>query len=316
MNETNYRAALEQSAWRNLSHFGRFRLRGKDAATLLHHLTTNDIKRLKPETGCEAALISAKARVLDWLSIWRTGDGYIVLTSPNRRAMFAPHARKFILFRQDVQIEDVTESTHMYGLIGPQAQAVFGDKVLLPADNKIASAEPSLHVARSTRLPFEGWLMWSEQKDELTQFVNESGALLLDDETYNILRIEAGVPVAGLELTEDVNPWEAGLNELISLHKGCYNGQEIVARLNTYQKVKQKLLGLKLQTPLPMGTRADFKVEGRSAGFLTSSAHSPRFGPIGLGFVRTDWQTVGQEVQVVSPDREQTGIVSELPFTT
>jgi aminomethyltransferase len=163
-------------------------------------------------------------------------------------------------------------------------------------------------------LPGGGVLLWSEEKIASETAVAGSQIPILDDETYNVLRVEAGVPVAGLELTEEVNPWEARLDSLVSLHKGCYNGQEVVARLNTYQKVKQRLSGLKLQTPLPMGTRGELKVEGRAAGFLSSSALSPRFGPLGLAYVRTDYQAVGQDVQVLWNEQAQSGTVCELPF--
>src|SRR5438874_1079037 len=117
-----YSSAQNNAVWRNLSHFGRFRFAGADAATLLHHLTTNDIKSLKPGESCEAVLVNHKARVLDWLTILRQDDALLIITSPNRRALLRPHAEKFILFRQDVKIEDVTESAAMWGLFGPRAE--------------------------------------------------------------------------------------------------------------------------------------------------------------------------------------------------
>ncbi len=211
MNQQIYNDARENWAWRDLSHFGQFRLSGADAATLLHHLTTNDIKGLKPGAACDAVLISHKGRVLDWLTVLREEKSLLVITSPNRRALFKPHFEKFILFRQDVKIEDVTGK--MQGIFGPQAEGAIATK----------------------RLPGGGFFVLNDE------FPTSPPC---DDETYNILRVEAGVPVTGLELTETVNPWEAGLDAAISLHKGCYNGQEIIARLNTYQKVKQGLFRL------------------------------------------------------------------------
>ena len=287
MNQQIYDQARTSWAWRDCSHFGQFRISGADAATLLHHLTTNDIKRLKSGTSCDAVLISHKGRVLDWLSIVREENSFLLITSPNRRAMFKPHAEKFILFRQDVKIEDVTE--RLWGVFGPQAQ----QECAIPTN----------------RLPGGGFWMLNKQ------FPDDSPC---DDATYNVLRVEAGVPVTGLELTETVNPWEAGLDNAISLHKGCYNGQEIIARLNTYKKVKQGLFGLRLeqQIPLPQLINAPAKLtsEGREAGFVTSSALSPRFGPIALAFVRGDYQSPGQKLQVTLPDGSQDAAVCALPF--
>lgn len=281
MNESTYQAAQTGLVWRDMSHFGRFRVSGKDAATLLHHLTTQDIKGQKVGETREAVLISSKARVLDWLTIERSNaDEFFVVTSPNRRAMFAPHAQKFILFRQDVKIEDVTESAPMWGAFGPEAQMLEGKK--LP----------------TRRLPGGGFLVFEQPE-----------GVACDNDTFNILRVESGIPVAGLELTEDVNPWEAGFEDAISLAKGCYNGQEVVARLHAYKKIKQGLFGLKLEK-MPHTLPAQLTKEGRNAGFITSAVVSPRFGIIGLGFVRGDYQGIGEALTL----EEQTASVAPLPF--
>lgn len=282
MNDSIYQAAQSGVVWRNMSHFGRFRVSGQDAATLLHHLTTQDIKGQKVGESREAVLISNKARVLDWLTIERTAsDSFLVVTSPNRRAQFAPHAQKFILFRQDVKIEDVTDGTAMWGAFGPQA------------------AEIELPKQPTRRLPGDGFLI--HQKPE--------GAVSCDNETFNVLRIESGLPVAGLELTEDVNPWEAGFDFAISLAKGCYNGQEVVARLHAYKKIKQGLFGLRLEK-IPAELPIPLKKEGKNAGFLTSAVVSPRFGPIALGYVRGDYQEEGETLDADG----QTAKVARLPF--
>jgi tRNA-modifying protein YgfZ len=296
-----YNASLEDAVWRDMNHWGRFAVRGADAAALLHHLTTNDIKGLKNDDNCDAALISSKARMLDLVTIWKTGDGFRVLTSPNRREFFKPHAQKFILFRQDIQIEDVTESTALFGIFGPNAKRV------------LESPNDGAQVSATERLPGGGFFLWDNNRETLQKLISNSSAPLCDNETFNIRRIEAGIPVTGLELTEDVNPWEANLGRAISLHKGCYNGQEIVARLNTYKKVKQQLRGLKLELPLNItpGEKAPLKCNDRDAGFATSSVVSPRFGPIALAYVRGDFVEVGTQLQV----ENQTATVVELPFS-
>jgi folate-binding protein YgfZ len=320
-NDDIYKAAHHSAVWRDMSHFGRFRVAGADGGQLLHHLTTNDIKGLRPGIGCDAALVSSKARLLDLLSVFRQSDGYLVIDSPNRRAMFKPHAQQFILFRQDVRVEDITETTALFGVFGPQAQRVLETAGVAPdaSLNTVKTFDlggAPVSVARTKRLPLDGFLLWSEDREKLSQLVQESGALLCDNDTYNLLRIEAGIPVAGLELTEDINPWEANLGAEISLHKGCYNGQEVVARLNTYKKVKQRLRGLKLENslPLPMGERASLLAGERAAGFITSSAVSPRFGPLALAYVRGDYTAAGQQLQLAWSDQTQTVTVVDLPF--
>lgn len=296
--------------WRNLSHFGRFRVSGKDAAQLLHHLTTNNIKKLKDGEGCDAILITNKARVLDWLTIWRDGEAYEVLTSPNRRNIFVPHAQKFILFRQDVHFQDVTENGVLHGLFGDVSEVLttWNAASILDAPlntrQQIEVKGAMLRVSRTRRLPGEGVLIECHDHDAMQRLIGSTSIPLCDNETYNSLRIEAGIPATGLELTEDINPWEANLDFAVSLDKGCYNGQEVIARLHTYKKVKQKLMGLRLQKELSMEEVTTGKIllrcNGRDAGFLTSSTLSSRVGPIALGYLRGDFQEAGTTVEVLA----------------
>jgi folate-binding protein YgfZ len=315
---------IAKTYWRAMSHFGRFRVEGADAAQLLHHLTTNHVKKLQSGQGCDAVLITNKARVLDWLTIWRQGDVYEVLTSPNRRALFVPHAQKFVLYRQDVRFQDISENGALYGLFGDGTNEVLASwnatqLLETPLNTRMAIEieGTKLWLSRTRRLPGEGVLVECDDHDALQQLVGDTSVSLCDDETYNILRVEAGIPVTGLELTEEINPWEAGLDFAVSLDKGCYNGQEVVARLNTYQKIKQRLFGLKLESPLAMSAVASAKIqlkcEGRDAGFLTSSVESPRLGAIALGYVRTDFQQPDRALQVLSSP-PQTASVTPLPF--
>jgi folate-binding protein YgfZ len=311
--------------WRAMSHFGRFSVEGADTATLLHHLSTNHIKKLKDGEGCDAILISSKARVLDWLTIWRESGKFKVLTSPNRSAMFVPHAQRFVLYRQEVRFNNVSNHGALWGLFGAEVPAVLrqwnAEAILdAPVNNRISCDVEGvpLWLSQTRRLPGGGVLVESENAAALQRLIEKTEIPLCDDETYNTQRVEAGLPATGLELTEDVNPWEADLDFAISLDKGCYNGQEIIARLNTYKKVKQGLFGLKLQNPLEMqvvtASKVLLKSNGRDAGFLTSSADSSRFGSIGLAYIRNDFQQPGQELEVLSTP-PQTATVSLLPFS-
>lgn len=291
MNLEAYNAAREARAWRDCSHFGRFVLRGRDAPALLHHLTTNSIKTLQPGHALEAALLTSKARLLDWLSIARVSaagaDEWRVITSPNRRAEFEPHARRFILFRQEVTIEDATDSTRLLALMGPQALA----------GHKIGTVQVLEHGCEwpTSRLPRGVW-SWRDGSEG----ANPEG-LEVDGETFNALRIEAGIAVAGLEISEDFNPWEANFDASISLSKGCYNGQEVVARLHSYSKIKQRLRGLRFSQPLDAWRLAGATLQrnGRAAGRLTSAVVSPRLGTIALAYVREDAFEPGASLQVL-----------------
>ena len=279
-----YEAARTGIVRRDMSHFGRYRVWGKDAANLLHHLTTQDVNSMRPGEVREAALVTSKARVLDWLTILRrhTSD-FWVITSPNRKQSFKTHALRYVLFRQVVTIDDVSGDDRLWGLFGPRAVEVVGPRW------------------PTRRLPGGGFL----------SFDPSDGALDCDTETFNVLRVEDGIPVAGAELVEEYNPWEAGMDFAVSLDKGCYNGQEILARLNTYKKVKQKLVGVQLECKCP--PRQDLMFEDKLAGYLTTCLESPRFGTIGLAYVRNEWNAPGTELRMAG-EGGQKMTVKTIPF--
>jgi glycine cleavage system aminomethyltransferase T len=187
-----YEAARTGLVRRDMSHFGRYRVWGKDAANLLHHLTTQDIKTMRPGEVREAALVTSKARVLDWLTVLRRHEAdFWVVCSPNRKQSFKTHALRYVLFRQEVTIDDVAADDTLWGVFGPRAIETPGPRW------------------PTKRLPGGGFLSFGAPDD----------ALICDTDTYNVLRVESGLPVAGAELTEEYNPWEAGLDYTVALDK-------------------------------------------------------------------------------------------------
>ena len=199
-----------------MNHWGRFRVSGADGGALLHHLTTGEIKKLRAGQTADAALVSSKGRLLDVISVFRGERGFTVLTAPNRRALFAPHARQFVLYRQDITIEDISDAGFWMGIFGPNAQAEIEARSLVVPEAGVVTQHDNISVARTNRLPGGGFFVWSEGA-----VAPSFDAPLCDNETFNILRIEAGIPVAGLEIVDGFNPWEAGLADMVSLHKGC-----------------------------------------------------------------------------------------------
>ena len=122
--------------------------------------------------------------------------------------------------------------------------------------------------------------------ETLWQHFAAAGAQPIGAATWEILRVEQGLPLLGRELTQDYNPWEAGLDLAIHLDKGCYIGQEVIARLDTYDKVKQHLVGLRLSAAELPTTGQPLRDGAREVGRITSAVHSPSLGPIALAYVR------------------------------
>ncbi|MEO6909212.1 MAG: glycine cleavage T C-terminal barrel domain-containing protein, partial [Abditibacteriaceae bacterium] len=169
-------------------------------------------------------------------------------------------------------------------------------------------------VLHTDRLPGGGFLLVTPSAETAQQIQEKLKLPECDNQTYNILRVEAGVPVAGLEITEAHNPWEANLDSMISLHKGCYNGQEIIARLNTYEKVKQHLKGLRLSEAVPPNAETTLQSDGKNAGEITSIVNSPRCGNIALAYIKKSCEPAGTVLKVLFDSEEVDAEVIDLPF--
>jgi folate-binding protein YgfZ len=151
--------------------------------------------------------------------------------------------------------------------------------------------------------------------DALQENLTAAGVLRLSDEDFLTLRIEAGLPAAGAELSEDYTPLEAGLGSAISSTKGCYTGQEVVARQLTFDKVTQHLCGLRLEQSARPGQRL-WAADGSPAGKITSAVKSPRFGKIALAVVRRPYHLVGELLRVGETfEIASQGWVVSLPFS-
>ena len=160
------------------------------------------------------------------------------------------------------------------------------------------------------------WIIGSPDPIQALQaHLEEQGVLTMGEAAWEIWRIEQGIPAWGRELTATVNPLEAGLRFAISFHKGCYIGQEVIARLEHYEKVRRRLMGLYLEEEIPAG-ETRLEAEGREVGWLTSSIRSPRWGPIGLGYVLREYAEPGRSISVRSGERTITARLAMLPFAT
>jgi folate-binding protein YgfZ len=159
-------------------------------------------------------------------------------------------------------------------------------------------------------------LVPAQQLTMLKEFLENFKAVEVSSKVYDVLRIEAGIPAAGHELTEDYTPLETGLGATISHTKGCYTGQEVIARQITYDKVTRQLVGLKLVAEADVGDDIRLADTHQAIGKITSAADSPRFGQIALGVIRKPYDQPGTKLLVGDEPDSQPGLVTELPFHT
>jgi folate-binding protein YgfZ len=244
----------------------RLRVTGADRVEFLHGQCTNDIKKLGVGHTCYAAFLSAKGKMRGEGHVICQADAFLLETSPG----LAPSLEKFAI-TEDVVIEDVS--------------AVFGEWLV------IGDARTDLPAGAVTFPHFLG----------LGVISGERMAETIDAEMLEALRIEMGVPRWGVDMDENTIPNEAGLEKrAINYDKGCYIGQETIARIKTYGHVNRQLVQMVIQpqagTPVPpVPLRGDRILEdGREVGEVTSAVYSSRLGkPLALGYVRRELATTG-----------------------
>ena len=313
------------------SHCGRLRVTGAQRLDLLQRLTTNDLRGLAAGTGTQTVMLTDKGRILDDLRLYAGENDLLLLTSAGNAAAVRAHIEKY-RFRDDVAVEDVTSATAMISLYGPQSAHLLewltGAKHLadLPLHH-VASLTIDglpLRAARTADVGGSGFHLILEAGAAPRVWVAcfergaSHGVAPLGEEAWEMLRIEWGVPRFGREITQERNPLEAGLDAGISFTKGCYIGQEVVARLESRQKVARQLVGLWLEpgpapsegSPIEASDRP-----GLAIGTLTSAAPSLDFRRLlGLGYVGTERSAPGVRLEVISDGDRIGAVVASLPF--
>jgi len=317
-----YAAALSGAAFADSSDRGRIWMRDRDRAALLHRLSTNHIERLRPGEGTRTVLTTPIGRIIDLLTIHCHDDGLLLVSSPGRGPALTAHLRKNIFFNDRVKLEDATAALGQLTLVGPQAAEALAALGLpgfgLPAHATAAGAWQGAAVwvaaAPDASAGGAGFSLYApaEALPELAAALRAAGAPELDPATRETLRVEGGQPAFGSELSLEYIPLETGLWDAISFNKGCYVGQEIIARMESRGRLAKQLRGLRFPAGAPAGLAlpAKLDVDGKEAGDLTSLAESPRFGTIGLAYVRTAHAAAGTRVGAGGAEAE----VVELPF--
>lgn len=291
------------------SHWGRLRLTGRDRLKFLHNQSSNNCLVLQPGQGADTVFLTSTARTLDLATLLVHQEWVDLLVSPQRREFLLKWFDKYIFFGDDVQVSDRTAESHCYRVFGDAAEKItaqFGLGALANAyDHVTISHEGApLTLAATSGLVIPGLTLWSDRP--LANLLDPYPQLT--DADWEHLRIRQGRPAADAELTEEYNPLEARLGHTISFNKGCYIGQETIARLKTYQGVKQYLWGLELSAAVTPPT--PLLLEGEKVGLLTSCTSLNR-GAFGLGYVRTKVGGVGLTLH--TPEKVAAQVV-EVPF--
>lgn len=297
------------------SHWGLLEITGDDRLRYLHNQSTNDFEKLKPGSGCDTVFVTSTARTLDLATAYVTDNSVLVIVSPNRRQQLFTWLDRFIFPFDKVELADISADKAIFSILGEQSNSLINN---IAADNisltdsvhqLVTIDDVTVRIAQGSGLTTPGYTLIVDRDAASTVWSKliAEGAVAFGDRLWEKLRIQQGRPTPDRELTEDYNPLEAGLWQTISFEKGCYIGQETIARLNTYNGVKQKLWGIKLSQPAEPQT--PITLENKKIGILTSYTDTSA-GSFGLGYIRTKAGGEGLQVKV----GEVEGELVSVPF--
>lgn len=305
-----YVALTERCGLVDRSGRGKLALSGPDAKAFLAGQVTNDTEALQPGDGCYAAFLTHKGKMLGDLRVLDVGEELLLDTERVALQALFDMIRRFKV-GYELELHKRTVERGLLSLIGPEAVRVTAAEGLPDVEHANASVTIQGVEALAARTDTGVDLICDGADTEsLIQTLCGRGAVAVSGEAAEIVRIEHGRPRYGVDMDESTIPQEAGLNErAVSFTKGCYVGQETVARLYYKGKPNRLLRGLRLSEPAPPDM--ELRLGEKAVGRLSSAAISPTFGPIGLGLVRREAQ-VGASVSVGDGDRSAT--VVDLPF--
>jgi len=290
------------------SERGKLALTGSEAKAFLAGQVTNDTESLTPGHGVYAALLTHKGKMRADLRVLDLGDELWLDTERvSLQPLFDTIRRAKIGY--DVELHKRTLQQALLSLLGPRAREVAGADAAGLGTDEHASARSPLGVLVTTDLGVDV-ICAADDAARVRDELERAGAIPVPEGAAEARRVETGRPRYGIDLDDTVIPQEAGLNErAVSFTKGCYVGQETVARLHYKGKPNRHLRGLRLSGPAPSG--APLRLGEREVGRLGSVAHSPRFGDIALALVRRE-AAPGDELAV--GDDGTSATVVELPF--
>ncbi|MFP5387750.1 MAG: YgfZ/GcvT domain-containing protein [Thermoleophilia bacterium] len=307
--DAQYRQLREECGVVDRSERGKLLVTGSEAAEYLQGQLTNDIEALEPGEGCYAALLDRKGHMQADMRVLMVSEEKVWLDiEPEGLAAARRHLEMYKVGR-DADVHDAGAERAIVSLVGPRSAELAGSSALLEHFHEETTIEGIECPAVGTRLGID-LIPRAEDRERLIAALNEAGAPAVDLAAAEIVRIEGGVPRFGSEMDAVTMPAEAGIVErAVNFEKGCYIGQETVARLHYKGKPNRHLRGLRLSAPA--GPGATLSLSDREVGMLGSSCVSPALGPIGLAIVRRE---AGPGAELLVGEDGVTARVVDLPF--
>ncbi len=316
-----YWAIKKATGIADMSNLGRLTITGKDRVSFLNGLLTNDLAQVKEDGGQHSALLNPKARLLADLYLYRQPDSILVDTGSSPASKIKESLDRFVI-TEDVQIRDATSDLVLVTIQGPRSSQTIKETLGI----EVADLKPFHHkalgpsfIACRDRTGQGGYdiFMPSQEAEAVWQGfllkAGDPGLRPVGANAMEILRLEAGYPKYGVDVDENTIVLEAGFKDAISFTKGCYMGQEVVARATHIGRVNKQLVGLEIDATEPPSTRSKLKSNGVEAGFTTSAAFSPGLGKVaGLAYANRDYAKEGTRLLVEYGDKPLPALVARV----
>jgi folate-binding protein YgfZ len=281
----------------DLSRRAKFRITGTDRLRFLNGQITNDLRKASETSAIEGCILNAKGKIDAHVFVSASGECFLVDAEPELRETFKVRLERYVI-ADDVQIEDVTDQFSLFHVLSKQAPAPeYGGTVSV------------------RRFAESGWDIWLEavQHNAILHRLS-SEFTLYDSNAAEVTRIEQGIPRWGRELTQEIIPIEANLEQrAIDYQKGCYIGQEVISRMKMSGQTNKRLCGLISVDDIPLQPGMKLvppSAPGKEVGWVTSAARSERIGKeVALGYVKRGFNSAGTRLAAfVTEDSEPTPV--------
>ena len=302
-------AVLNKVGLLDRSYLGKIIVKGTEASDLIDRISTNDMKELIMGTACDTIFCTPKGRIIDYAKVLQYEDQFIIISSYLSNQHLIDWINRFIIL-EDIVLEDCSENFIWLTLMGPDAKIFIGQMSNQPVLDEYETIWlekegirfPAL-INNNFMVPSYNFCLPKKEAKNIIEWMNTSlvkfNGKIVGDDAFQVIRIESAMPDWGTELTEDYNPHEARLLNAVSFTKGCYTGQEIIARLDTYDKVQKYLMIFEFDHQLQHEPPFSVFYDDEKIGTMTSYAYNPKKNASsGLGYVKKNLAVADFNIKV------------------
>lgn len=325
--EDEYNSLKETVSLRILTDNTVIKLKGKDTLEFLHRVSTNDLKNLENQKIKNTLFTNEKGRLIDRTTLVNLNDYYLLLGGEKTQELLSSWINKYIIM-EDIKLTDGRNEFLVLEILGPQAESyltqICGKCIDDLEDNSVKNFEMDeltalifKQVEKNNSKKYFMILKNEEAAKTIDYLLNQNNIFdikLVGEEAYNHYRIKMGWPESPYEINDNFNPYEADLIDEVNFKKGCYIGQEVIARLDTYDKVQKKLCGILLNRNISSGDDLTiYNEENKEVGFITSLSPNSH-NTIGLAVIRKAYALPENKLKTLFNNENIEVTITGIPF--